>query len=155
MGTPRYMAPEQLNGKVAEIGPSTDLYALGLILYQTLTGWLPYRAATLWELLLEVQQKDPAPPSQLRSEISPALDAICLRCLAKKPSDRYPNGAELAKDLRRFLAGVPLASSPVEVSDRPAGSTAEEIQVETSTGSDPRPGAWARFVRWLTQRSSD
>src|SRR5262249_9753213 len=135
-GTPGYAAPEQLEGNFSAIGPATDIYALGLILYQTLTGWLPMRGATQWESLAEVQRKEPAAPSQLRSEISPALDAICLRCLAKKPGDRYPNGAELAKDLRRFLAGVPLESRPSDVSDRPAGSTTERIHVETSTGSD-------------------
>jgi serine/threonine-protein kinase len=105
---PGYLAPEQLSGNVAAVGPATDLYALGLILYRALTGWLPYRAATSWELLAEVQQKAPASPSQRRPEVPPALDAICLRCLANDPRQRYPNAAELAKDLRRYLAGVTL-----------------------------------------------
>ena len=106
MGTLRYMAPEQLSGNISAIGPATDLYALGLILYQTLTGWLPFRGATLWELLAEVQQKHPAFPSQFRPAVPPDLDAVCLRCLAREPRERYPNCAELAKDLRGLLVGL-------------------------------------------------
>jgi serine/threonine protein kinase len=152
-GAPRYMAPEQLSGSVAAIGPAADQYALGSILYQTLTGWLPFRAATLWELLDEVQRKDPAPPGQLRPEVPPALDTICLRCLTKDPGQRYPNCDELAKDLRRFLAGTPPTPSVGTVLESPARNTPDEVPPQAGMASDVGPGGvWTRFVRWVTRR---
>jgi serine/threonine protein kinase len=150
---PRYMAPEQLSGNISAIGPATDLYALGLILYQTLTGWLPFRGATLWELLAEVQRKDPALPSQFRLEVPPDLDAICLRCLAKEPNQRYPTAAELAKDLRQFLAGTQLTASPLGGLD-PSVHGIREIADPPGrdAGNSSPAGVWARLVRWVTRR---
>jgi serine/threonine-protein kinase len=101
------MAPEQLAGEVGAIGPATDVHALGLILYELLTGWLPFRAATLWEMMAQVLREPPQPPGQLRADLPPDLEAVCLRCLAKKPADRYSSAAALADDLDRFLAGRP------------------------------------------------
>lgn len=161
LGTPRYMAPEQLEGDVGAMGPATDQYALGLILYEALTAWLPFRAVTLWEMMVQVRKQPPALPSQVRSVVPPELDAICLRCLAKKPEDRYPSAGELAKDLRRYLAGVPLAPSPVEVVTSPqatvvpsdTGGPAEMPISPMSSSSVPAPrGMWNRFANWLGRR---
>jgi len=102
MGTPRYMAPEQLAGDTAAVGPATDIYALGLILYELLTGWLPFRAVTLWEMMAQVLREPPEPPSRVRPDVTPGLDAICLRCLAKEPKQRYPSAGELARELERY-----------------------------------------------------
>jgi serine/threonine protein kinase len=100
MGTPRYIAPEQLGGKVY---PATDIHALGLILYEMLIGWLPYRAATLWDLTNQILHAPPQPLRELRPEIPEKVEAICLACLAKEPEQR-PGAGDLADDLDRFLA---------------------------------------------------
>jgi serine/threonine protein kinase len=105
MGTPLYMAPEQLSGDTAAIGPATDVYALGLILYELLTGRLPFRAPTLWEVLAQVLHEPPQPPREVRPDTPPDLETICLRCLAKKPEQRYAGASILAEQLDRFLAG--------------------------------------------------
>jgi serine/threonine protein kinase len=107
VGTPTYMAPEQAAGRVAEIGPPTDVYALGNILYQLLTGQPPFRPGdNLVELLSQLRSQQPVAPSLLQPHVPPALEAICLKCLHKKPAQRYQSALDLAEDLGRFLAGV-------------------------------------------------
>src|SRR5262249_43225321 len=109
MGTPRYMAPEQLSGDTGAVGPPTDVYALGLILFELLPGWLPFRAATLWEMMAQVLREQPQPLRELRPDVPLDLEWICLYCLAKRPGQRYASAAALAEDLDRFLAGTPLS----------------------------------------------
>jgi serine/threonine protein kinase len=118
LGTPSYMAPEQAAGKVKEIGPATDVYALGAILYEVLTGQPPFRGPTPLEIWARVIAEDPLPPSALRAGVSRALEAICLHCLAKEPECRYSTAAELADDLGRFLAGEPISLRPAGPTDR-------------------------------------
>jgi serine/threonine protein kinase len=108
LGTPSYMAPEQARGQVKAIGPAADVYALGVILYELLTGRRPFQAATVLELLQQVVSQGPVPPSRLESSVPADLEAICLKCLEKEPARRYGSAQELANQLRAWLAAQPL-----------------------------------------------
>jgi tRNA A-37 threonylcarbamoyl transferase component Bud32 len=112
LGTPSYMAPEQAAGKGQEIGPATDVYALGTVLYEMLTGRPPFRAATSFETVHQVLSEEPIAPRSLQRRLAPDLETICLKCLQKETRRRYGSAAELADDLRRFLNDEPIRAKP-------------------------------------------
>jgi serine/threonine protein kinase len=125
LGTPDYMAPEQAEGKVRDIGPAADVYSLGCILYELLTGRPPFRDEALIRVLDAVRFKKPRPPGQIVPSVPRSVESICLKCLEKAPCDRFPSAAGLADDLGRFLAHQPVRAQ--------------------------RPHAWTRLRNWVRQ----
>jgi WD40 repeat protein/tetratricopeptide (TPR) repeat protein len=113
MGTPSYMAPEQAEGRVRDISPATDVYSLGAVLYEQLTGRPPFKAATLLDTLDQVRSQEPVPLRQFQAKIPHDLQTICLKCLEKEAAKRYADAYELAEDLRRFLAREPIRAKPL------------------------------------------
>ena len=113
MGTPSYMAPEQAAGKLDDIGPTTDVYALGAILYECVTGRPPFRGATVFDTLDMVLRQEPVSVRQLQPKAPKDLETICHKCLQKDQGKRYGSAVALAADLRNYLDGKPITARPV------------------------------------------
>jgi tetratricopeptide (TPR) repeat protein len=117
MGTPSYMAPEQATGK-KEIGPTADVYALGAVLYELVTGRPPFKAETPVDTILQVVHEQPVSPRRLQPKVPKDLETICLKCLEKEPRKRYPSAGELADELERLLAHRPIRARPTSTIQR-------------------------------------
>ena len=140
MGTPHYMSPEQAVGD-EHIGPATDIYALGAMLYDFLTGQPPFHGDTTLATLEKIRNRDPQSPRRLNPKLHPDLETVCLKCLQKQPRHRYESAESLADDLRRFLDGEPVIARPISVWEqlwrkakrRPAVSSLAVVLVVTVT----------------------
>src|SRR5262249_22711049 len=117
VGTPAYMAPEQASGESERIGPRTDLYALGVVLYQLLSGHLPFQGPPL-KVVAQILYEAPTPPSHWRPDLDPVLEGILVKALARNPEDRFASAAEFASDLKQWadrhdnLTTTPMGSLP-------------------------------------------
>jgi WD40 repeat protein/serine/threonine protein kinase len=118
IGTPNYMAPEQAEGDPTGIGPISDVYALGAVLYEMLTGQPPFSGSSPMETLLWVRLREPVPPSRFQPEVPRDLETICLKCLRKERHRRYASAAALAEDLDRFLHNQPILARPTNMAER-------------------------------------
>ena len=118
MGTPSFMAPEQAGGHQAQIGPQTDIYALGALLYCMLTGRPPFQSANVMDTVLQVLEQDPVPPHQLVKGLDKNLETITLKCLQKDPARRYQAADEVADELQRYLRHEPILARPVGAIER-------------------------------------
>jgi serine/threonine protein kinase/TolB-like protein/Tfp pilus assembly protein PilF len=157
-GTPHYMSPEQAGGVAHRIDGRTDIYSLGVVLYELLTGRLPFRTTDLTELLRQVREDEPQPPRQLERDIPPDLERVCLKALAKQQQDRYSTAADFAEDLQRVFqawaspaSSAPGAASPAQVTPAP-GPKPLQIDIAAPT---PVRGAIATPTPSSVQHARD
>jgi serine/threonine protein kinase len=149
LGTASYMAPEQAAGRVGEIGPATDVYALGAILYECLTGRPPFQADS-WNRTLEQVLHDE--PERLHAEVPPDLETVCLKCLEKEAPRRYASAGDLAADLGRFLEGKPVLAVPPDAAERLTRSAARDgYQLAGAIGRGPRSTTYRALYGALQQ----
>jgi serine/threonine protein kinase len=158
LGSPSYMPPEQAESRPDEIGPHSDVYSLGAVLYELLCGRPPFRGATSWETICQVLQAPPVPLRKLNSEVPQDLETICLKCLEKEPQRRYHSARDLAEELGRFLKGEPIHARPISLARRAAFWARQHPWVIAAIAamgvlglSFVSYGLWAqnRFLVWL------
>ncbi len=134
-GTPSYMAPEQASGHSSEVGPAADIYSLGAILFELLTGEPPFRRENPLDTLLDILGREPRYPRQLNPRVPHGLELICLKCLAKSPADRYRSAAALADELERFARHEPLSVRPPNLIDQLTHWTRREPALASRLGA--------------------
>jgi serine/threonine protein kinase len=139
LGTPQYMAPEQAMARTQQVGPAADVYALGAVLYEMLTGRPPFIGSSLVETLEQVREHDPVPPRALQPAVPADLEVICLKCLHKDPADRYAGADELADDLQAYLDGEPIRA-------RSLGTVAQIVRAIRHHHLDERVASAGTFL---------
>jgi serine/threonine protein kinase len=150
MGTPSYMAPEQAAGKTKELGPPCDIYGMGAVLYELLTGRPPFRSDTPLDTIKHVLERDPAPPRLLNPKIDRDLETICLKCLEKDPKQRYVNADALAADLNRYINGESISARSFNVLDR-LSRTLDRSQYDVEFQNWGSMLLWFAVVVFVTQ----
>jgi serine/threonine protein kinase len=153
LGTPYYMAPEQAQGQRAQVGPPTDVYALGAILYELLAGRPPFDSQDLVEVLRALVFQPPTPPRQVNPQIPVDLEVVCLKCLEKDPAQRYSSAQALAEDLAHFLRGEPvLARSPAPQSRR---TNRMRMALQVLAMVLPVSGAWFAYSLYASSQAAE
>ena len=143
-GSPAYMAPEQVEARHHEIGPATDVYALGIILYQMVTGHRPFEGSAA-SIFGQIVSRIPAPPSSLRRDLPPEIDAVCLKAIAKSPSERHASAAHFAEDLARILTTSSDLSPTMSFRPHLSASTGSVSEHDSDTpSSTARARSWKR-----------
>ena len=150
MGTPAYMPPEQAAGRSHEVDARSDVYSLGAVMYEMLTGRPPFEAESSLALMQKIASETPRPPSELWHLVPAAAEAICLKCLAKEPERRYRSADELAEDCRRMLTGRPVSASATSVAYQMRKTLSRHRPVAAALGCAV---AVIAGVEWKTQRA--
>ncbi|OYW18103.1 MAG: hypothetical protein B7Z55_11280, partial [Planctomycetales bacterium 12-60-4] len=154
LGTPGYMSPEQIDGDSDKLGPATDIYSLGIILYEMITGQHAFQGGLL-SVLKKVATEDPQKPSEVRADVHPQLEAICLKMIAKRPEDRYASMQEVARDLGAFakslsVADLPSTSASGLMDVVPTAAAQPEAKIPASqTRNDTAQSGGPAAPRWL------
>jgi serine/threonine-protein kinase len=155
VGTPSYMSPEQAAGRVTDVGPASDVYSLGALLYDLITGQPPFRESTPLDTLVQVLEGEPRLPSELNRRIPSDLEMICLRCLEKLPEQRYRSAEDLASDLERFLRGDSVEARPPNLYMRVRRWSRREPALSSRLGVLALCVGILQFNFWLTAGSED